>query len=271
MAEVDQTFEWGGPKRQEAAAPVPPPEGKPRVRGPGKKWTQGDPKAPAPPEELPAERGERGLEMQREVPRENRGGLKRPWAVEAVPRVDERALDVECSVWEGGLRTTFEVKREIIACMHEGYSLVQIIESRRAEHPNHPRWWPTLQLVVRWAERDPELAGEIVRFSRVRAMELAEKIQWEAETATMADMAALDRKWKTLAWILERLDPEKWVPKIRVESTVKIEDMSKDELDSAIADMLTDPMIANHANKLMASRMERKTLPGPGAPEPPIV
>ena len=87
------------------------------------------------------------------------GGISRPW-VKKIPRGPRKLQETSGTMvlWESGHMNTAEIKGEIKVLLERGHTLVEILDSMRAEKPNDPTWWPSLMEVLHWCHSDSQFA-----------------------------------------------------------------------------------------------------------------
>jgi hypothetical protein len=118
--------------------------------------------------------------------------------------------DVGVVLWEGGTKTTPEIKREILDLLDQVDSLVAVVDLKAAERPDDPRWWPSLATVQAWLEEDPFFAKAIDRWSHARQARILERVIWDlnsgdANKITRAEMALLKERVKFASAVLPRI------------------------------------------------------------------
>ena len=151
------------------------------------------------------------------------GGCTRPWMVFG-SKLQSRTLveDAGVLLWEGGAKTTVELKREILDLLEQTDSLVAVVDLKRAEAPDDPQWWPSLAVVHAWIEEDPFFAKAIDRWKHARQERLLESLIWELNSGNItnkADLEVLKLKLKFGSTILPRTVNKGLREKVDVETT----------------------------------------------------
>lgn len=153
------------------------------------------------------------------------GGLMRPWML-AGPALQSRTLveDAGVVLWEGGEKTTTEIKREIVDLLDRTDSLVALVDMKAAERPDEPRWWPSLTTVMTWMSEDPFFAKAIETWSHARQARLLERVVWDlngpdAAKITKAEFALLKERVKFASSVLPRIVNRGLREKVDIETT----------------------------------------------------
>ena len=79
-------------------------------------------------------------------------------------------------LWEGGVTTALEIKEELQTLLASGHTLVEIIDSKRAEKPEDRNWWPSLMEVLVWGEFDQAFAKMLDAWNHAHQLEILESI-----------------------------------------------------------------------------------------------
>lgn len=153
------------------------------------------------------------------------GGLMRPWMLSG-PALASRTLveDAGVVLWEGGEKTTTEIKREIVDGLDRVDSLVALVDMKAAERPEEPRWWPSLTTVMTWIDEDPFFAKAIEKWSHARQARILERVVWdlngpEAANITKAEFALLKERVKFASSVLPRIVNRGLREKVDIETT----------------------------------------------------
>ncbi len=114
----------------------------------------------------------------------DRGGMTRPW-IKAIPTPQRHAqlADGIMLLWEEGAKTTVEVKHEIQQLLGQGYTLIELLDSKRAEHLEDSNWWPSLMEILRWCEVDAAFAKMLDIWNHAHQLELSERIKHDVMNA----------------------------------------------------------------------------------------
>lgn len=221
------------------------------------------------------------------------GGLMRPWMTFGEPlRARTLVEDVGVVLWEGGEKTTTEIKRDIVDLLDQTDSLVAILDTKSAERPNDPRWWPSLTVVLTWAEEDPFFSKAIERWSHARQARILERVIWDLNGPAAADItkeefALLKERVKFASAVLPRIVNRGLREKVDIETTNNHLHLHQGLSDEAIEaklqelrrnprvkEMLTLPELPGSqgplltGNEVVEGVMMPPMTPGPGAPLP---
>lgn len=152
------------------------------------------------------------------------GGLLRPWMTYGAA-VQSRTLveDAGVVLWEGGEKTTPEIKREILDLLDQHDSLVAVVDLKAAERPDVPRWWPSLTTVLTWVDEDPFFAKAIEQWKHARQERILERVIWDlngpdASKITKAEFALLKERVKFASAVLPRIVNKGLREKVDIES-----------------------------------------------------
>lgn len=176
----------------------------------------------------------------------DRGGVSRPWG-KLLPLTDPDALLGEPSVWMGGAKTMKDVKVLVLALLASGFSLPQVCDSMNEGQPRG--YFPTLPQLMRWKEKDVEFGEQLKFYNQARAAELAEQILWEVQKAAgpegdLQQMPFLEKKWKAMQWLLERMDSDNWTPKQKIETSAPpMERATLEELRRRLQYAMENPVV----------------------------
>ena len=151
------------------------------------------------------------------------GGVKRPWMRYGI-EVKTRNLvqDVGVILWEGGAKTTVDLKREILELLDQTDSLVVLTDLKRAEHPEDASWWPSLRTVLAWVEEDPFFAKAIDQWRHARQETILEQTihdLYSGAPMSKDELAILKERVKFAAGVLPRTVNKGMRDKVDVEQT----------------------------------------------------
>lgn len=220
------------------------------------------------------------------------GGLRRPWMTFGADlAVRTLVEDVGVVLWEGGEKTTTEIKREIVELLDRVDSLVAVVDLKAAERPGEPGWWPSLATVQAWLDEDPFFAKAIDRWNHARQARILESVIYDLNgadpnTLTKAQFMVLKERVKFASSVLPRIVNRGLREKVDVETTSNHlhlhQNLSDDALEEKlrqlrrnprVLEFLSIPALDGGSPMLAAGEvLEGVTLapssPGPGAPLP---
>jgi hypothetical protein len=185
------------------------------------------------------------------------GGMTRPWVKPIQRRTKPVPTNNVIQLWEGGVTTALEVKREIYELLASGYTLVEIIDSKRAEHPENLNWWPSLMEVLAWAEFDQSFAKMLDAWNHAHQLEIAEHITYNVlnpEESNLSDKF-LKIQADFAAKVLPRLVNKGMADRVEVNQTnlnlnQASQKMSDDAIKARLAELSQNPkvlkLIHNH-------------------------
>ena len=154
----------------------------------------------------------------------HKGGMARPW-IKAMPRMPETFVPPTGAVvlWEEGRKNTVDIKQEIKHLLGRGYTLIEILDSKRAEHPEDPTWWPSLMDVMKWCESDIAFAQMLDSWNHAHQLEISERIKHDVLNAEeeKADPKLLKVKVDYAAKVLPRLVNRGLVERVEVDQTIR--------------------------------------------------
>lgn len=193
-----------------------------------------------------------------------RGGVARPWQGR-VPLTDHDVLMGEPLVWMDGHKSTKEIKDIILVLLESGYSLPQICDSIGQGRP--ARYFPKLPQVMRWREKDPDFGEQVKFYNQARAAEMAEQVLWEVQEAAGAEsdlqqMPFLEKKWKAMQWLIERMDSDNWTPKQRIETSMNpLERAGIEELRRRLQMAMENPVVREMVEDRLKILADKRTIP----------
>ena len=205
--------------------------------------------------------------------RRHNGGMARPW-VKTIPRMPDvlHKTDGAVLLWEEGAKNTVDVKREIQFYLKNGYTLIEVLDSKRAERPNDPTWWPDLMEVLRWCESDIAFARMLDNWNHAHQLEISERIKHDVLNAEEegADPKLLKVKVDYATKMLPRLVNKGLVERIEVDQTIrgtaeKLQHMPDDALRARALELAANPKV----RKIMSLHMGDAYQPPPPAAAPP--
>ena len=151
------------------------------------------------------------------------GGVQRPWMVHGESlRARTLVEDAGVVLWEGGEKTTVEIKRDILDLLEQVDSLVAVVDLKRAERPDEPRWWPSLEVVRAWVEEDPFFGAAIDRWRHARQERLLETMIWDLNAGkelSKAQLEILKLRLKFTSTVLPRTVNKGLREKVDIETT----------------------------------------------------
>lgn len=193
-------------------------------------------------------------------PQRHRGGMARPWvkAIPAAPKVLQKT-EGTIMLWEGGAKNTVDIKREIQSLLTLGYTLIEIIDSKRAERPEDPTHWPSLMEVLKWCQSDIAFAQMLDSWNYAHQLELSERVKHDVMNAEEegADPKLLKVKVDYATKMIPRLVNRGLVEKIEVNQTVhgasgRLQNMPDDALKARAAELASNPKV----KRIMAIHMQ---------------
>lgn len=213
------------------------------------------------------------------------GGCTRPWMVYG-EKLQSRNLveDAGVFLWEGGAKTTVELKREILDLLDQTDSLVAVVDLKRAETPEDPQWWPSLAVVQAWIEEDPFFAKAIDRWRHARQERLLESLIWDlndGKDLSKGQLELLKLKLKFGSTVLPRIVNRGLREKVDVETTSNHlhlhASLSDEALQEKLAALRRNPRVQDllrmqtddgNTPVLVEGTMLPPALPAPAAPMP---
>jgi hypothetical protein len=164
----------------------------------------------------------------------------------------------------GGEKSTKEVKDIILVLLESGYSLPQICDSIGQGKP--ARYFPKLPQVMRWREKDQEFGEQVKFYNQARAAEIAEQVLWEVQEATgdggdLQQMPFLEKKWKAMQWLIERMDSDNWTPKQRIEASMNpLERAGIEELRRRLQMAMENPVVREMVEDRLRTLAEKQSI-----------
>ncbi len=179
------------------------------------------------------------------------GGVQRPWMVHGeAMRTRTLVEDAGLVLWEGGEKTTAELKRDILDLLEQMDSLVAVVDLKRAERPEEPRWWPSLEVVRAWVEEDPFFGSAIDRWRHARQERLLEGMIWDLHSGaepTKAQLEVLKLRLKFTSTVLPRTVNKGLREKVDIETTNShhhfFESLSDEALMEKMAALRRNPKV----------------------------
>jgi len=117
--------------------------------------------------------------------------------------------DAGVVLWEGGEKTTPEIKRDIVELLDRVDSLVALVDLKAAERPDDPRWWPSLRVIQSWLEEDPFFAKAIDQWKHARQERILERVIYDLNgnpaPLTKPEMMLLKERVKFASAVLPRI------------------------------------------------------------------
>ena len=170
-------------------------------------------------------------------------GIKRPWLKYGV-ELQSRALveDAAVILWEGGAKTTADLKREIVEGLDQTDSLVVLLDLKRAEHTEDPRWWPTLRVVLQWVDDDPFFAKAIDLWRHARQETILETTMHDLYRdipRSKDELGVLKERVKFAATVLPRTVNKGLRDKVEVEETHNHLHLHQNLSDEALEDRMS--------------------------------
>ena len=180
------------------------------------------------------------------------GGMKRPWVkkIERNPLAPPRRAPGVIHLWEGGNTTAIEIKQELTELLASGYTLVEIIDSKRAEHPEDPTWWPSLMEVLAWCEYDQAFARMLDAWNHAHQLEILEVITNNVLNPTESELS--DKMLKVqadfAAKVLPRIVNKGMADRVEVNQTnlninTAAQKMSDDAIKARLAELSQNPRV----------------------------
>ena len=179
------------------------------------------------------------------------GGLNRPW-VKKIPKGPRRLQPSNTMVhlWEGGNTTTLEIKQEIQDLLSTGYTLVETIDSKRAERPGDPNWWPSLMEVLVWTEFDQAFAKMLDAWNYAHQFEILEAITLNVMNPVESGLTEKFLKIQSdfAAKVLPRIVNKGMADRVEVNSTnmnlnQAAQKMSDDAIKARLAELSQNPRV----------------------------
>ena len=192
--------------------------------------------------------------------------------------VQSRGLveDVGIVLWEGGTKTTAELKREVMDLLDQTDSLVVLTDLKRAEKPEDPNWWPSLRVVLAWVDEDPFFAKAIDQWRHARQETLLERIIHDLYTDVPMDkqqLAVLKERVKFSAGVLPRTVNKGLRDRVEVENTQNHlhlhANLSEEALEDRLAQMARDPKVREFLAKTGPAALGHALIEGEVIMPPP--
>ena len=185
------------------------------------------------------------------------GGIRRPWAKKILPRPKEpRTVEGTMILWEGGAKTTLDLKHEIRDLLESGYSLVELLDSKRLEHPENPFWWPSLMEVMSWCKYDHGFAQLLDMWNHARQLEILEGITHNVMNPMEAGLDAKTLKVQAdfAAKVLPRIVNPGLVERTEVQTTTNTpadayRQMSDEAVAARLAELGANPKVRSAIQK----------------------
>ena len=179
------------------------------------------------------------------------GGVRRPWMNYGVALQSRNLVeDVGVILWEGGAKSTVDLKREIMELLDQTDSLVVLVDLKRAEHPEDPNWWPSLRMILAWVDEDPFFAKAIDQWRHARQEVMLERTIHDLFTDVPLEkgqLAVLKERVKFAAGVLPRTVNKGMRDKVDVETTQNHlhlhASLSDEALEDRLAQMSRDPQV----------------------------
>jgi len=179
------------------------------------------------------------------------GGVRRPWMNYGAALQSRNLVeDVGVILWEGGAKSTVDLKREIMELLDQTDSLVVLVDLKRAEHPEDPNWWPSLRMILAWVDEDPFFAKAIDQWRHARQEVMLERTIHDLFTDVPLEkgqLAVLKERVKFAAGVLPRTVNKGMRDKVDVETTQNHlhlhASLSDEALEDRLAQMSRDPQV----------------------------
>jgi hypothetical protein len=209
------------------------------------------------------------------------GGLLRPWMTYGT-KLQARTVveDLGVILWEGGAKTTQEIKRDLIDLLDQADSLVAVVDLKAAEHPEDGHWWPSLRVVQAWLDEDPFFAKAIDHWNHARQARILESVIWDLNNPkagmTKAEFMLLKERVKFASAVLPRIVNKGMREKVDVETTNNHLHLYANLSDEALQDKLSQLRRDPRVRELLSTAEPRRdtitgemvsTLPPAGLPE----
>lgn len=193
------------------------------------------------------------------------GGIRRPWAKKILPRPKEpRTVEGTMILWEGGAKTTLDLKFEIKELLENGYSLIELLDSKRLEHPENPYWWPSLMEVMSWCKYDHGFAQLLDMWNHARQLEILEGITHNVMNPLEAgiDSKTLKVQADFAAKVLPRIVNPGLVDRTEVKTTTNTpadayRQMSDEAIEARLAELGANPKVRNAVQRHMGATPEK--------------
>lgn len=193
----------------------------------------------------------RSLDDAKSAPFVSKGGLLRPW-IKPIPRAPKKPQPASGIVhlWEGGVITTLEIKEEIQTLLASGHTLVEILDSKRAERPDDPNWWPSLMEVLVWGEFDQAFAKMLDAWNHAHQLEILEAITFNVMNPSISglDDKTLKIQADYAAKVLHRIVNRGMADRIEVNQTnlnlnQVAQKMTDDALEARLSELSQNPKV----------------------------
>ena len=149
--------------------------------------------------------------------------MLRPWMTYGANlRARTIVEDLGAILWEGGTKTSPEIKRDLVDLLDQTDSLVATLDLKASEHPEDPHWWPSLRTVQAWLEEDPFFAKVIDQWNHARQARILEAVIYDlnsGEAMTKDEFALLRERVKFASAVLPRIVNRGMREKVDVETT----------------------------------------------------
>jgi len=150
--------------------------------------------------------------------------------------------DAGVVLWEGGEKTTPEIKRDIVDLLDQVDSLVALVDLKAAERPDDPRWWPSLRVIHAWLDEDPFFAKAIDQWKHARQERILERVIWDLNgnpaPLTKSEMALLKERVKFASSTLSRIVNRGMREKVDVETNTNHLHLHANLSDEALQEKL---------------------------------
>lgn len=186
--------------------------------------------------------------------------------------------DAGVVLWEGGTKTTTEIKREIVDLLDQTDSLVALADRKCAERPDEPQWWPSLTVLHAWIEEDPFFAKAIDRWRHARQERLLEALIWDLHNGkelTKGQMEVLKLRLKFGSNLLPRTVNKGLREKVDIETTNNHlhlhATLSDEALQEKLAALRRNPRVQELLNTMESGAptlVQGEVLPPATLPEP---
>jgi hypothetical protein len=198
------------------------------------------------------------------------GGITRPW-VKQIPKAPRKIQETDgvMVLWEHGAMTTGELKQEIKILLEKGHTLVEILDSKRAEHPEDPTWWPSLMEVMRWCVTDQQFGQLLDLWNHAHQLELLESVTHEVlgPGADSVDPKLLKVKVDFASKVLPRIVNKGLRERVDVNNThnftgggLDARGMSDDALDGRLAELAHNPKVKKFLVEHLGTEKALETL-----------
>lgn len=193
------------------------------------------------------------------------GGIRRPWAKKILPRPKElQKVEGTMILWEGGAKTTLDLKFEIKELLENGYSLIELLDSKRLEHPENPYWWPSLMEVMSWCKYDHGFAQLLDMWTHARQLEILEGITHNVMNPMEAgiDSKTLKVQADFAAKVLPRIVNPGLVDRTEVKNTTNTpadayRQMSDEAIEARLAELGANPKVRVAVQRHMGATPEK--------------